>query len=209
MSGFDVWRGMQVWEKTPSYLDVVDPSVVFDFFPTIKLAVILRDPADRLYSGFWHDCRQTTQPLLPGNCSFDRLKQSLAYVASISDMATMPNKSRDWTIERHVLMGFYHRFLSKWIDAFAKVPKSSLPMLVMFSESFKSDPFHTLDVYQDFLGLERKFDFKARAKQLPNGLYVLGKGKGSKTFRKKPPGYMPMPPELHDEIVKLLLESFV
>ncbi len=42
------------FEKTPAYFDQADPAAVAALLPSAKLVVMLREPAQRMYSGYFH-----------------------------------------------------------------------------------------------------------------------------------------------------------
>ena len=196
LTSSDILRGRQVWEKTPSYFDLVDPLLVSSFFPNVRLAVFLTDPADRLYSGYWNGCVTTCATC----CSVDMFRQKLEHVADMKQMKSLRRETQGWSFKRQVLLGFYHRHLRKWADAFAAAPGNKLPMLIMFSENFKTDPFHVLSEYEEFLSVE-KTDYTARATRLPNNFYAVAND--SKAYRHHAPGYEPLTKPLHDRIVEL------
>lgn len=51
-------EGQMVGEKCPSYLASEDaPERIHKYYPDIKLVTILRNPADRAYSAYWHGRR--------------------------------------------------------------------------------------------------------------------------------------------------------
>ncbi|MEY3277762.1 MAG: hypothetical protein RLZZ426_248 [Actinomycetota bacterium] len=90
-------------EKTPGYLSTPEvPERVFKHFPKTKIIAIIRDPADRAYSAYWHGKRVGA---IPSNASFGEV---------IRNFERGPKKS--W--EDVVTNGFYSQQLARYTDNF-------------------------------------------------------------------------------------------
>ena len=119
-------RHRQVGESTPIYM-FRDParSRLIETLPKARIVAILRDPADRAYSHYWHDVRRLEQqrhsrPVAP---TFeDALARErpdvFAPLAAGSPGGTPPRGRRPW--ESYVARGEYFSQLEPFVAAYGR-----------------------------------------------------------------------------------------
>lgn len=141
-------------EKTPAYYDCAVPRTVRLALPNAKLAFILRDPATRLWSGFFHACgrRVGGRP----DCAaadFDAFwSRAPALDGLVDHRACWPpnlalRSARDAFLERELAIGRYHAYLATWSRDW-----DAAAMAVVFLEVLALRPAAVLDYVAAFLG---------------------------------------------------------
>lgn len=139
--------GQLIGEKSPSYLASYEaPARIHKHLPQVKLIAILRNPAERAYSAYWHGRR----------------------VGAI-DPSTTFSQSIQHHRENHgkpygdlVSPGFYSEHLARYRHFF---PKEQL-LVLNFSDLLTS-PITELSKSVEFLGLDLNLIFESGAMEFP------------------------------------------
>jgi hypothetical protein len=139
--------GQMIGEKSPSYLGSYEaPARIHRHFPEVKLIAILRNPADRAYSAYWHGRR----------------------VGAIDPSTTFTDSIQSYR-ENHgkpygdlVTPGFYSQHIARYLEFF---PREQL-LLLDFDELLNS-PVSELSKSISFLGLDIDFITKSGALKFP------------------------------------------
>ncbi len=126
--------GQLIGEKSPSYLGSYEtPARIHRHFPEVKLISILRDPADRAYSAYWHGRR----------------------VGAVDPNTSFSQSIRQYR-ENHgkpygdlVTPGLYSQHISRYFEFF---PKKQ--MLCLDFQQLLSAPVQELSKAVRFLGLD-------------------------------------------------------
>ncbi|MFQ5979777.1 MAG: sulfotransferase domain-containing protein [Candidatus Heimdallarchaeota archaeon] len=114
-------------EITPAYLvDEQAPKNIYHFNPNIKIIVILRNPADRLFSVYLH-----------------LIQEGVINRISFEKFVTTPSFAD--VLERN----FYYKYLKRYFDLF---PKENIK--VAFFDDLIKDKTVFLEDIQDFLGIK-------------------------------------------------------
>ena len=140
-------RGQLTGEKSPSYLASYEaPARIHKYFPDVKLIAILRNPAERAYSAYWHGRR----------------------VGAIDPNITFTESIRCYR-ENHgkpygdlVTPGFYSQHISRYLEFF---PKEQL--LVLNFDELLNSPSGELSKSVSFLGLDIDLITKSGALEFP------------------------------------------
>jgi len=120
-----------VGEKSPSYLpSEVCPARIANHFPSVKLIAILRNPAERAYSAFWHGKR------------VGAISQSMSFGESIRNY----KENGGTPYGDLITQGFYARHLARYLDHF---PSEQLK--IMDLKVTKQDTKNQLSGVLDFL----------------------------------------------------------
>jgi len=120
-----------VGEKSPSYLpSEVCATRIADHFPKVKLIAILRNPAERAYSAFWHGKR------------VGAISQSMSFGESIRNY----KENGGTPYGDLITQGFYARHLTRYLDHF---PREQLK--IMDFKATKQDTSNQLAGVLDFL----------------------------------------------------------
>jgi hypothetical protein len=123
-----------VGEKSPSYLGSYEaPARIHRHFPHVKLIAVLRNPAERAYSAYWHGRR------------VGAIDPKVSFLKSIQDHRI--NHGRPYG--DLVTPGFYSRHLARYHEFF---PQSQL--LVLDFQQLLVDPTNELTRSISFLGLD-------------------------------------------------------
>jgi hypothetical protein len=125
-----------VGEKSPSYLGSYEaPARIHKHFPSVKLIAILRNPAERAYSAYWHGRR----------------------VGAIEPKVTFSESIRNH-IKNHgkpygdlVTPGLYSQHLSRYLEFFHQDQ-----ILVLDFQELLSSPSNELSRSISFLGLDQE-----------------------------------------------------
>jgi sulfotransferase family protein len=130
-----------VGEATPTYLynDKARHRMA-EILPDSRLIAILRNPVDRAYSHYWHNCRRGREPL-----SF---QEALAVEQRRLAEAPQARRGRYAYMDR----GRYLRQLLAVVDLY---PRGAL--LVLILEEFSRDPVKGLREVWRFLGVDEAF----------------------------------------------------
>jgi len=153
-----------VFEKTPSYLDMAHPPDMAQLLPSVKLVILLRDPAKRLVSSYFQLCHGSLS-IFKDRCTFEDLETR---IDSLSQWREQGSSLFEDMFFRAVEMGFYAKWLSKWRRTF---PDQQL--LVLFSEHFSSQPQTVLRELESFSGLNSSQHHNFHP-IYQHGVYVLG-----------------------------------
>jgi len=141
LSPGDVTRGMRLLDKTPGYFHLpgMAPKVAGIFTGSLRLVVLLRDPAERLVSGLWNVCF-----FRKARCAADQIEAAAALGAT-----------RDaWLAQsavEQVRIGHYSRHLATFVDALRT--RNDAALFVGFADHFKRDPVESLRRIEAFLAL--------------------------------------------------------
>ena len=131
-------------EASPSYFDAPDTPVrLFHFFPKIKLIVLLRNPADRTISNYYHEVRSNLENMSVEEVINSRLEKLIKISSSLVKEKDYWNYQGDY-----IASSIYLDWLQKWLNIF---PREQL--LILPSEEFYSDPKTTMQQVFNFLGL--------------------------------------------------------
>lgn len=123
-----------VGEKSPSYLGSYEaPARIHKHFPNVKLIAVLRNPAERAYSAYWHGRR------------VGAIDPKVSFLKSIQDH----RKNHGRPYGDLVTPGFYSRHLARYHEFF---PQSQL--LVLDFQQLLVDPTSELTRSISFLGLD-------------------------------------------------------
>ncbi|TVU53449.1 MAG: tetratricopeptide repeat protein [Arthrospira sp. PLM2.Bin9] len=125
-------------EATPSYLDCQPVAErLFNFYPDIRLIVLLRNPIYRAISHYYHWV----------NIGWESRDLSTAIAAEINRFKQGNNQVWDCP-HSYLARGIYVEFLKHWLSIF---PKANF--LILKSEDLYNSPAATLTRVQKFLGL--------------------------------------------------------
>ena len=131
-------------EASPSYFDSPDsPSRLFHFFPKIKLIVLLRNPADRTISSYYHEVRLKAENISVEEVINSRLEKLIKISSSLAREKDYWNYRGDY-----IASSVYLDWLKEWLNIF---PREQL--LILCSEEFYSDPKTTMKQVFNFLDL--------------------------------------------------------
>ena len=131
-------------EASPSYFDSPDsPSRLFHFFPKIKLIVLLRNPADRTISSYYHEVRLKAENISVEEVINSRLEKLIKISSSLAREKDYWNYRGDY-----IASSVYLDWLKEWLNIF---PREQL--LILPSEEFYSDPKTTMKQVFNFLDL--------------------------------------------------------
>jgi hypothetical protein len=126
--------GQLIGEKSPSYLGSYEaPARIHKHFPEVKLIAILRNPAERAYSAYWHGRR------------VGAIDPNITFAASIQSYCENHGKPYGDL----VTPGFYSQHISRYLEFF---PKEQL--LVLNFDELLSSPVSELSKSLSFLGLD-------------------------------------------------------
>ena len=123
-----------VGEKSPSYLGSYEaPARIHKHFPDVKLIAVLRNPAERAYSAYWHGRR------------VGAIDPTTTFLKTIQDH----RKNHGKPYGDLVTPGFYSQHLTRYHEFF---PKNQL--LVLDFQQLLSEPTLELTKSISFLGLD-------------------------------------------------------
>jgi hypothetical protein len=135
MQNFSAATSQQlIGEKSPSYLSSYEaPERIAKHFPQVKLIAILRNPAERAYSAYWHGRR------------VGAIDPSVTFAQSIQSYQENHGKPYGDLVSP----GFYSSHLTRYLNFF---PKEQL--LVLDFDKLLSSPETELSKSLAFLGLD-------------------------------------------------------
>lgn len=148
-------------EATPDYLfDLHAPKRILSDLPNLKFIVMLRNPVDRAYSHYLHNCRAV----------WDKGREPLSFESAIAEESIRISDEIDkincnekyfsynYMHYSYVSRGVYVEQLKRWFVLF---PQHQF--LILKSEDFFDNPRIIYDKVLDFLGLEpwHPTEFKA------------------------------------------------
>ena len=137
------WSGQRYRiEASPDYLDGgrVMALALAERLPGLRVAVLLRDPAHRLWTGYTD---QLARGRLPGAISFDTCVDRC--------LALRANGADRFEVNRHfrtLSAGFYVEYLPDWLDVFGD------RLRVLFTEDLHDDPAAQVRAVWGWLGLD-------------------------------------------------------
>lgn len=133
-------------EATPIYLFYPEaPSRVFELIPNAKLIVLLREPVERAYSNYMHNCRRGDEERTFEDCVAADIE------AARKSGGAMRCPCEDDLSFRHtsyVRRGLYAQQLIRWYDLF---PRKNIK--IFRAEDFFSDPSTITQETLRFLGI--------------------------------------------------------
>jgi hypothetical protein len=139
---FSSWSGQRYRvETSPVYLDGDEPMVrrIDEALPGVRAIIVLRDPADRLWTGY-------TDKLARG-----RLPRAISYETYVDRCLALRANGADRfegnRYFRSLSAGFYIEHLPAWLDAFGRRAR------VVFTEDLNDDPVPQVGALFDWLGL--------------------------------------------------------
>lgn len=139
--------GQMIGEKSPSYLGSYEaPARIHKHFPEVKLIAILRNPAERAYSAYWHGRR------------VGAIDPSITFTQSIQHYRENHGKPYGDL----VTPGFYSQHIARYLEFF---PKEQL--LVLNFDELLSSPASELSKSVSFLGLDIDLITKSGALEFP------------------------------------------
>ena len=145
-------------EATPYMHKPYLPKYVHELLPSAKLIAIFRDPADRAYSQYNHQCRHGREQL-----SFeDAIMQSPVKIPEeqMNDEWLYHNNN----LRSYITRGLYADHLERWYEYFARDR-----ILIINSNEFFSKPEEILNNVLEFLNMpEYNFDIKRLSKNAGN-----------------------------------------
>ena len=140
---FAAWSGQRYRiETSPVYLDGGPRMVsrIKDNLPGLRVIIVLRNPADRLWTGYTD---KLARGKLPRAISFETyVDRSLALRANGADRFEGNRQFRTLSA------GFYIEHLPAWLDAFGHRAR------VVFTEDLQDEPVQQLGALFDWLGLD-------------------------------------------------------
>jgi len=140
-------KNQLVGEKSPSYLGSYEaPARIYKHFPQVKLIAILRNPAERAYSAYWHGRR------------VGAIDPSVTFSQSI--LSYQRNHSKPYG--DLVTPGLYSQHLARYQEFF---PKEQI--LVLDFELLLSSPTDELSKSISFLGLDLQTIAKSGGLEFP------------------------------------------
>ena len=137
------WAGQRYRiEASPDYLDGgrAMALALAERLPGLRVAVLLRDPAHRLWTGYTD---QLARGRLPGAISFDTFVDRC--------LALRANGADRFEVNRHfrtLSAGFYVEYLPDWLDVFGD------RLRVLFTEDLHDDPAAQVRAVWGWLGLD-------------------------------------------------------
>ena len=136
-------------EASPLYLfNPLAPARIANALPAVKLIALLRNPADRAISHYYHEKRKNREPL-------PMLEAFGAEQGRISAALKEQNyKSLSYINYGYLKRGLYAEQLERYFKYFSRER-----MLVLKSEEFFSQPSATLSRTCKFLGVDHTFRF--------------------------------------------------
>lgn len=139
--------GQMIGEKSPSYLGSYEaPARIHRHLPEVKLIAILRNPAERAYSAYWHGRR--VGAIDPGTTFTDSIQSYREnHGKPYGDLVTP---------------GFYSQHIARYLEFF---PREQL-LLLDFDELLNS-PVSELSKSISFLGLDGDLITKSGALKFP------------------------------------------
>jgi hypothetical protein len=136
-----------IGEKSPSYLSSYEaPERIAKHFPKVKLIAILRNPAERAYSAYWHGRR------------VGAIDPSVSFAQSIHSYQENHGKPYGDLVSP----GFYSTHLARYLNFF---PKEQL--LVLDFDKLLSEPKSELTTALTFLGLDPTRDIELNSIDFP------------------------------------------
>jgi hypothetical protein len=145
-------------DSSPYYLfHPAVPRRLQALLPQAKLIVLLRDPARRAYSHYWHERDKGREPLSFAeaiDAEAERLGNSQQRLADGS-----LERSREHRHFSYLARGRYAEQLDRW---FAVLPRGQF--LILRFEDLARDPLGVLSVTLDFLGLPRAATVRLEAR---------------------------------------------
>ncbi|KAH9252234.1 hypothetical protein BASA81_009836 [Batrachochytrium salamandrivorans] len=139
VSPSEFFRLQVLLDKTPSYFH--DSRARLDYFNNIQMVLLLRDPAVRMYSGYWNLCLIKYQSAR--NCSNAKLEHIV-----LADKRTITNHDVLHAIE----VGHYATHLVRIAELFKSTRKTG-KLFISFAEDFQRDGAGYFVRLSTFLGL--------------------------------------------------------
>ncbi len=126
-------------EASTTYFDAeYAPCRLFNFFPKIKLIVIMRNPIDRAISHYYHQV-----------CLKREFRScEVALNSQLEKLIKIPNPNYWNYAGDYIASGVYVEFIKRWLAIF---PREQL--LILNSEDFYREPATTMNQVFNFLGL--------------------------------------------------------
>ena len=197
----------QIGEATPNYMyDGVAMERILSVLPDVRLLVILRNPADRAYSHYWHNR--------------SRGKESLSFTDAIAaEPMRMAKSTESRRTYSYLDRGRYHEQLVRVLE---RVSGNALHVSV-FDDLLK-EPRSVFASICDFLGIDRDFvpshlgaainpfiEFRSirlrrLAKHLPR---PLRRAVGRVNVRGKDAAYEPLAEEIRLRVLEMLADDIL
>ncbi len=132
-------------EATPTYINSRHtPARLFNFFPKIKLIIILRNPVYRAVSHYYHEVRIKMENKSLSEAIYSQLER-------LKKMSESKLKEAYWNhISFYISYGVYIEFIQKWMAIF---PREQF--LILKSEDFYQEPANTMEQVFKFLDLPK------------------------------------------------------
>jgi len=151
-------------EASPYYIfHPLAPKRISDLLPKVKLIALLRNPADRAYSHYWHEVRIKKETL-----SFeDAIKKEEERLQNEQELMLKDKSYYSFEHQYHTYLsrGIYADQLKAWYDVFSRQQ-----ILVLKSEDFFDNPEKIIKKTLRFLGLPEvslNYDLKRIPQQYP------------------------------------------
>lgn len=144
--------------------------------PSLKIIVLIRNPVDRIYSGYWQRC--TGRLAAKQGCSPEDFAQKIRVALGKTTLeqeghgGNLLMKDEIEVFQRDIRHGHYAEHLERWIQAF---PPSQI--MILFAEQFKEHPQAYVHAIESFLALPSglrqvgAMDRETRRFVLPNGYF--------------------------------------
>jgi hypothetical protein len=134
-----VRREQAIGEASVRYLSHPhSPELIHQFIPDAKLIVILRQPADRAFSGFIHNLQDGVEPCEDFRQAVIQEQQGLR---------------DDWTLGQHLQRGFYSESIMRYLQFFQREQ-----LHISLFEDLKTDPMGLMHRLFHFLGVDSRFN---------------------------------------------------
>ena len=134
-------------EASPGYIVNHVHHKVASLFPKVKIIALIRNPVDRAFSHYTHNCKHGFER----RSFLEAVTAELKVLERIEDSVSLDRLARTWDWNRYpgyVLLGLYAHFLKQWYTAFP-----SEQILVISNTILSACPAQTMQQVFSFLNL--------------------------------------------------------
>jgi len=137
---FEDKQGVSATSDTYLLMDKNAPQRIFDYNPSMKITVILRDPTERTYSNYHFSVNHGYINKDVGFIESERLEKE---ILENEDIIAQNNHCNFYG-------SLYHLHLSYWMKFFKREQ-----LFICTTEQLKNNPQQLMDSYYEFLGLDK------------------------------------------------------